>query len=78
MQELRRIFPSFVRDVDRGENILMLKVSEGHASGIALLIDRLRRDNIVGTIAGEDSILVVGRTSQDAEALQQEFEGLLS
>jgi transcriptional regulator of arginine metabolism len=78
MQELRRIFPSFVRDVDRGENILVLKVSEGHASGIALLIDRLRRDNIVGTIAGEDSILVVGRTSQDAEALQQEFEGLLS
>jgi transcriptional regulator of arginine metabolism len=78
MEELRRIFPSFVRDVDRGENILVLKVSEGHASGIALLIDRLRRDDIVGTIAGEDSILVVGRTIQAAEALQQEFEGLLS
>lgn len=78
MEELRRIFPTFVRDVDRGENILMLKVSEGHASGIALLIDRLRRDDIVGTVAGEDSILVVGRTIQNAEALQQEFEELLS
>ncbi len=78
MEELRRIFPIFVRDVDRGENVLVLKVSEGHASGIALLIDRLRRDDIVGTIAGEDSILVVGRTIQDAEALQEEFEGLLT
>lgn len=78
MEELRRIFPTFVRDVDRGENVLVLKVSEGHASGIALLIDRLRRDDIVGTIAGEDSILVVGRTVQDAEALQEEFEGLLT
>lgn len=75
--ELRRIFPIFVRDVDRGENIVVLKVSEGHASGIALLIDRLRRDDIVGTIAGEDSILVVGRTIQAAEALQEEFEALL-
>jgi transcriptional regulator of arginine metabolism len=77
MEELRRIFPTFVRDIDRGENILVLKVSEGHASGIALLIDRLRRDDIVGTIAGEDSILVVGRTVQDAEALLEEFNGLL-
>jgi transcriptional regulator of arginine metabolism len=67
-----------VRDVDRGENIVVLKVSEGHASGIALLIDRLRRDDIVGTIAGEDSILVVGRTVQAAEALQEEFEALLT
>ncbi|GIW24821.1 arginine repressor [Meiothermus sp.] len=78
MEELRRIFPTFVRDVDRGENIVVLKVSEGHASGIALLIDRLRRDDIVGTIAGEDSILVVGRTVQDAEALQEEFGALLT
>lgn len=77
MDELRRIFPTFVRDVDRGENIVVLKVSEGHASGIALLIDRLRRDDIVGTIAGEDSILVVGRTIAAAEALQEEFETLL-
>ncbi|WP_299430684.1 arginine repressor [uncultured Meiothermus sp.] len=78
MEELRRIFRTFVRDIDRGENILMIKVSEGHASGIALLIDRLRRDDIVGTIAGEDSILVVGRTVQDAEALQEEFDELLT
>jgi transcriptional regulator of arginine metabolism len=57
---------------------VVLKVSEGHASGIALLIDRLRRDDIVGTIAGEDSILVVGRTIQAAENLQEEFEALLT
>ncbi|WP_027883060.1 arginine repressor [Meiothermus rufus] len=78
MEELRRIFPTFVHDVDRGENILVLKVSEGHASGIALLIDRLRRDDIVGTIAGEDTILVVGRSVAVAEALQEEFEALLT
>ncbi|RIH84197.1 Arginine repressor [Meiothermus luteus] len=77
-EELRRIFPTFVHDVDRGENILVLKVSEGHASGIALLIDRLRRDDIVGTLAGEDAILVVARSKEQAQALQEEFESLMA
>ena len=67
-----------MRDVDRGENILVLKVSEGHASGIALLIDRLRRDDIVGTLAGEDTIMIVARTVAEAEALQEELDDLLA
>ena len=78
MDELKRIFRAFVRDVDRGENILVLKVSEGHASGIALLVDRLRRDDIVGTLAGEDTIMVVARTVVEAEALQEELDDLLT
>ncbi|ADH63215.1 MAG: arginine repressor [Deinococcota bacterium] len=77
MDELKRIFRGFVHDVDRGENLLVLRTAEGHASGIALLLDRLRRDDIVGTIAGEDTILVVARSTADAEKLQDEMEGYL-
>lgn len=77
MDELKRIFRGFVHDVDRGENLLVLRTAEGHASGIALLLDRLRRDDIVGTIAGEDTILVVARSTADAERLQDEMEGYL-
>jgi len=42
-EELKRQFGLFVKDVDRGGNILVVKTAEGHASGIALLVDRLRR-----------------------------------
>lgn len=77
MDELKRIFRGFVHDVDWGENLLVLRTAEGHASGIALLLDRLRRDDIVGTIAGEDTILVVARSTADAEKLQDEMEGYL-
>ncbi|MGC8966954.1 MAG: arginine repressor [Thermus sp.] len=76
-EELGRQVGLFVKDVDRGGNLLVLKTAEGHASGIALLIDRLRRDEIVGTLAGEDTILVVARTEEDARALEEEFGGLL-
>lgn len=78
LDELKRIFRGFVHDVDRGENILVLRTSEGHASGIALLIDRLRRDDIVGTLAGEDTIFIVARSIQDATELQDELEGYLA
>lgn len=78
MEELRRIFQTFVHDVDRGENVVVLKTTDGHATGIALLMDRLRRDDIVGTLAGEDTIMVVGRTVADARGLQEELEDLLT
>ncbi|GGN04202.1 arginine repressor [Thermus composti] len=76
-EELKRQFALFVKDVDRGGNILVLKTAEGHASGIAYLLDRLKRDEIVGTLAGEDTILVVARSQEGAEALEEEFAELL-
>ncbi len=75
---LRKRFKEFVKDIDRGGNILVIKTAEGHASGIALLIDRLKRDEIVGTLAGEDTILVVARSEEGAQALEEEFGGFLA
>ena len=76
-EQLGRLFQDFVRDVDRGENLLVVRTADGHATGVALLLDRWKRDEIVGTIAGEDTILVVARTTADGEALMEEFHGLM-
>lgn len=78
LETLKRRFKEFVKDVDRGGNILVIKTAEGHASGIALLLDRLKRDEIVGTLAGEDTILVVARSEEGARALEEEFGGFLA
>ncbi|WP_425147628.1 arginine repressor [Deinococcus sp.] len=75
--ELTQLFQSFVTDVDRGENVLVIRTADGHATGVALLLDRLRRDDIVGTIAGEDTIFVVARTVQDGETLMEELNELM-
>ncbi|GAA0511274.1 arginine repressor [Deinococcus depolymerans] len=76
-EELARLFQNFVHDVDRGENMLVIRTAEGHASGVALLLDRVRRDDIVGTIAGEDTIFVVARTTAEAESIMEEFHALM-
>ncbi len=75
--ELSQRFRLFVRDLDRGENLLVITTDEGHAAGIAYVIDKLDRDEIVGTLAGQNTILVVCRAVEQAEALLEEFEALL-
>ena len=75
--ELSQRFRLFVRDLDRGENLLVITTDEGHAAGIAYVIDKLDRDEVVGTLAGQNTILVVCRAADQAEALLEEFETLL-
>ncbi|AFZ66800.1 arginine repressor [Deinococcus peraridilitoris] len=77
LDELGRLFRNFVTDVDRGENLLIVKTAEGHATGVAYIIDKLRRDDIVGTLAGQDTILLVARTVEEGEALLEELHGLM-
>ena len=77
MGELAQRFKLFVRDVDSGENIIVISTDEGHASGISYVIDKLDRDEIVGTVAGQNTIMVVVRNTEAAEELLNEFEDLL-
>lgn len=75
--ELKQRFKLFVRNVDRGENILVISTDEGHATGIAYVIDKLERDEIIGSLAGQNTIMVVTRSATDAETVLDEFESLL-
>lgn len=75
--ELAQRFKLFVRNLDRGENTLVIRTDEGHASGVAFILDKLEREEIVGTLAGQDTILVIARTNEAAVELLDEFEELL-
>ena len=77
MHELGQRFKLFVRHLDRGENIIVVTTDEGHASGVAFVIDKLDREEIVGTLAGQNAILVVCRSVEQAQAVLEEFEALL-
>lgn len=77
MHELKQRFELFVRGLDRGENVLVVSTDEGHASGVAFVLDKLDREEIVGTLAGQNAIMVVCRSAAAAELLQDEFEDLL-
>lgn len=76
--ELGQRFRLFVRHLDRGDNLLVIDTDEGHAAGIAYVIDKLDRDEVVGTLAGQNTILVICRSVEAAETMVEEFEELLT
>lgn len=71
---LQRMVSDMVLDVQRAENIVVVKSQAGTASGIAAAIDSAALPDVLGSIAGTDTIFVVARTS-DAAA---KFEGLVN
>ena len=59
----------FLRDVRHAQNQIVLRTSAGHASSIAVALDQEQWPDILGTIAGDDTILVICRDSHTAGAV---------
>ncbi|MBP1628945.1 MAG: arginine repressor [Holophagaceae bacterium] len=58
-------------------NLLVVKVPPGQASGIALRLDQSALPGLVGTIAGDDTILVVVTPPEMLEATRSKLMTLL-
>lgn len=58
---LRRLLAGSVGDVETSGNIVIVRTPPGYAGMVASAIDRAALDGIAGTVAGDDTILVVCR-----------------
>lgn len=57
--EFATIAAGFLYDIRMAQNLIVLKTSPGHANSIAVSLDQEEWPEIAGTIAGDDTILVV-------------------
>ena len=64
-----RAVADYLRSLDAVEQLLVLKTDPGQAQPLAVALDRSRIAEIVGTIAGDDTILVICRTSDQARTV---------
>lgn len=76
-ERLRLLFHNFVGDVRSTKNLVLIKTSPGNANGVASLIDSLARPEILGTVAGDDTILVVVDTDRNRAKVENAFRRLL-
>ena len=67
----------FLKDVLRAQNLVVLKTSPGHANSVAVALDNEEWPEIVGTIAGDDTILVIMPDNPTAEVVQEKLVDLL-
>jgi transcriptional regulator of arginine metabolism len=74
---LSSILGQFGREATPAGNIVVLHSELGSAPAIARALDQLEHERIVGTLAGDDTVLVVTASERDARALAKELEAIV-
>lgn len=68
-----KLFNEAVISADYAENIIVIKSFPGMANAVCSLLDAMQIDDIVGTIAGDDTIFIVVRKKEEAEMIARDF-----
>lgn len=76
-EALGSVLAQFGRSVTPAGNIVVLQSELGAAPAIARALDQLGHERVVGTLAGDDTVLVVAPSERDARSLARELGGLL-
>nr|WP_122013537.1 arginine repressor [Maliibacterium massiliense] len=74
---LMRLFNESVLTVTSANNLIVLGTISGSANAAAKAIDSLAWDEIIGTLAGDDTILVIVDNNEDAEAVVARFRQMM-
>lgn len=72
-----RVFTEGAVSMDMAQNILVIKTVSGMAMAVAASLDAMNCDEIVGSIAGDDTIMCAVRTVEDTVALMARLRGLM-
>jgi transcriptional regulator of arginine metabolism len=74
---LARIIREFMIDIDVAQNIVVVKTGPGHASTVSQALDEAGWPEWVGSIAGDNTVFAVARSSKDAKKLEERLRKLL-
>jgi transcriptional regulator of arginine metabolism len=74
---LARALREFLLDLRPAQNLLVLKTPPGGAQPLAAAVDTERWKEVAGTLAGDDTVLVVATSPAARAAIQKRMEALL-
>ncbi|HYZ84126.1 MAG TPA: ArgR family transcriptional regulator [Bryobacteraceae bacterium] len=75
---LETVVAEFLQDARLAQNLLVLKTSPGNANALAIKLDQQEWPEIVGTIAGDDTILVVAADNEAAVVVRDRLAEMLT
>lgn len=74
---LRNVFREGVTAIDLAQNLIVLKTMPGLANAAAAALDGMEIDEMVGTLAGDDTALLIMRTNHAAEEFCTELRMMM-
>lgn len=76
--KLADVVAEFMQDIRAAQNLVVVRTSPGNANSLAIAIDKEKLDEVVGTVAGDDTILVITPDSATATAFRQKLLDFIS
>ena len=64
--------------MDKAQNILVIKTVAGMAMAVAAAVDAMEMKEIVGSIAGDDTIMAAVRTTEDTQTVMEKILEMLN
>ena len=73
----RRIFQESVLGVDHSENIIIVRSLPGTAPGVASALDHFGWVEMIGSVAGDDTVMVIVKPKEATADLAERIRGLM-
>jgi transcriptional regulator of arginine metabolism len=77
LQKLKRTLTDSFISIDYADHLIIMKTLPGNANAIGALIDKLDWDDLMGTICGDDTILIICRSKDVSADVSQRFLDML-
>jgi transcriptional regulator of arginine metabolism len=77
LQKLKRMLTESFVGIEKSENLIVMKTLPGNANAVGALIDNLDWPEIIGTIAGDDTILIICRDREKVPDIVNRFIDML-
>ena len=69
---------TFILSIENAQNLVVIKTLQGNGSACGMVVDKIKPDGVVGSIAGDDTLLIVTHTVQDALKVVNFIKGLVN
>lgn len=76
--KLRMVLREFILSYDYSENLLILNTAPGNANTVASAIDRARWPQVIGTLAGDDTVMLVIKPKEAVQGVVEKIEDYTS
>ena len=74
--KMRSLFQACIESIQTVGNIVVTKTLNGNGANAGVIIDMLKYQEIVGSIAGDDTVFSLCKTAEDAETVRGRLERL--
>ena len=77
VERLHRVLAEFVLGLEASRNIVVVRTPPGSANTVAQVIDQVGLEDVIGTVAGDDTILVVAREGVRGSTVLRRLQDLV-